>query len=210
MLSKEQARLLIRELVDDPDGARWRDTRLDLFTSITLSDLWSEILEAFPGLLVRTETASLDSAGLLQLSELDRPFHRLRRLQLAGRELAYLSDLNERRGGPSGQRGWLLEGQTLRIVPESPGAEVEIRYSHWPRAFHELTEGEAVEWPRGYEAVYVHEVAGRLLTKGAAEDPTVHLQVAAAAKGRMLSALGRPGAGPRLMQLTSTPGEWGG
>lgn len=220
-MTRVEAETLIRELADDPDGARWSDFNLRLLASVTLDDLWSDLLTSVPGFLSQLDTVtSLDSPGYLDTrlvadgGKLSQRFFRIQSLtrddqeysQVQGHQVV-LED-SERLVGPD--HSWIRYGDALYLLPLELTPEVEIRYSYLPTKWSDLGGNTEVPWPDGHEFVYVQEIAGRAMLKGSAEDPTRILQLADSARRRCIAHCQKVGPGPLMMRFLEDPVAWGG
>lgn len=194
MLTRAEAFELIRELVDDPEGVRWRDRQLVLYTTVTLDSLWGQILQMVP--LARVAEEELEVVEeRADLEGLEERLFRIQEVRVGERRI------------PEGPGYWKRMGSWLYLG--FPAEKIEVLYSHRPPRFKDLGEEDLVPWPDGHEDAYLHEVAGRLLTKGGAEDPSVHLQIARESMQGMYAVLQRSGSMPLQQRMESTPAEWG-
>jgi hypothetical protein len=216
MLTKGEVRELVRDLVDDPDGERWRDRSLDSLIGIVLDDLWSQLLTMAPYALWHTQQLTPDVNGFASLvpADLDRRFFRVLK---AAREEEQLWPLEPKdlafRGlvyvGPQSAKGYSILGQSLLVLPVSQDP-VSLTYSYLPMRFNALEVDADVEWPDGMEAAYLHEVAGRMMTKGGAEDGSMHLQIAARSLQAALALVQRRYPAPLVIHSTSSASDFGG
>lgn len=212
MLTKTEGLALVRDLIDDPQLQRWPDARLEVLVTVTLDDLWADLLSVAPWSRSRLETPTTTAAGLYDLGSLA---DRLWRIQSVVRDGTSYGPVDPRHlaiedgellAGP--HYTWAKLGTELWLFPLEEEA-FELRYSSRPATFRSLAGGANVEWPDGHESVWVHECAGRALLKGAAEDPAGHLQIAAYGMQRLKAALARDYPGPNTVLSTSNPRDWG-
>ncbi len=224
-MTKFDFRQLIRSALDDPKQARWVDELLDLFTGLTLDSMWGELLQidAFVTNQVDTLT-SLTSPGYIdkRLSSLPSGFsgdltqrlYRIKSIVRNGRELeegdarnfVLENDILLAGFHPS---YWHL-GDRIYITPLNLVDDVEISYSFKPSSYNILGDSDDVVWPDGYETAPIYETAGRMLTKGGAEDNQGHLVIADSEFSRLKSAVQRKSLGPIMILNVDEDVGWGG
>lgn len=218
-MERGDARTVIQQLIDDPDGQRWSSANLDLFASTVLDDLWGNLLTFAPYLRSQRDdlTTDLSSPGYIDAGTGGDLSERLYRIQKITR--------NSREYRPVDQRELVLEsdevivgpdytytrfGPRIYLLPLERSPDVEIRYSYRPTRWEDLTDDSTeVDWPDGFEAAYLHEIAGRLLLKGAAEDPSGHLEIARDAMHRLQGQIQKWYPGPSTLHTTTTPESFG-
>lgn len=202
MLTKGEAREIVRELVDDPSGERWGDRVLDVYIGTVLDDLWSQLLTMAPYSNWAVATPPVVD-GVADLDELPERFFRILQVKSDGRVLhpvtAKSADLDSR-------STYSLRGLSLMAAVE----EVEVAYSYLPQRYSDLEQDAMVEWPDGMETAYLHEVAGRMLTKGGAEDPSVHLQIASRSLQQTMALVQRRYPAPITIEATTSAVHFGG
>jgi hypothetical protein len=162
----------------------------------------------------RLETLAAPASGFFLLSNLGERWHRIqsivrdgvvyqpvdpKRFQLEG---------GEKLSGPD--YSWARLGDEVWLFPTEGSSSVEVRYSSRPAGFTSLEADDLVEWPEGYDSVWLHEIVGRGLAKGAAEDGSDHLRISTLGMQRLKAELGRTHSGPSTVMATSRAVDWGG
>lgn len=201
-LTKLEARGLIQELIDDASAKMWGTSLLDRLATTTIDALWGELLEINPRLLVQTDTiTTLQSPGFLRLAlttdtpagDLSQRFRRIQHITRDGREYTEIRrqnvvvEDNEVGVNDARQYGWYRKGKQIWLVPFETTPEVEFEYNYLPTKFSALADGDAVEWPEGFEDAYTWEVAGRAMLKGGRENAESHLAIAGRAMANLKS-----------------------
>lgn len=220
-LTKAQSRTMIRQLIDDPNAKLWTDANLDILTSLTLDDLWSDIFDFSPWFTSKLDTlTSITSPGFVDLRHtgdggaLSERFHRLQlvtrnsRHYYEHRQRNILIEANSVLTAPDDT--YIFLGDQLWLFPLDTASDVEIRYSFKPAEFTTLTDGTKVTWPQGHESVYLYETAARALTKGDREENARVQAIADKSWQRMLSAVRRRGGAPIQPFTTDSPQSIGG
>ena len=216
-------RQLIRDAVDDPKQARWKDEIMDLWTGLTLDSMWGELLQidAFVTNQVDTLT-SLTTPGYFDkrldsgtpAGDLTQRLYRIKSIVRNGRELEegdarnFLLENDVILAGH--QPGYWHIGDRIYISPLDTADDVEVSYSFKPAPYVDLEDSADVVWPDGYDAAVIYEVAGRLLAKGAAEDNQGYLVLADAEFGRLKAAVQRKSLGPIMILNLDDDVGWGG
>jgi len=212
-MTKEEARGVIQQLIDDPSGARWHPTRLDLLCQLTIDSLWVEIMRAAPSLYVETEDVTLTSPGYFTSSDLTERLYRIKKVTYNGREYGPIDDKLIVLEGDDlivgYDRTWTQYGSKIHLFPYDTSYDAEISYSYRGTRFTDLGDEETVLWPDGHELVFILETSAAALHKGAAEDPTGILQQAEKARRRMVAELERLHDGPVTVQVTESPISYG-
>jgi hypothetical protein len=222
-ITKTNARTMVRQFIDDPDAARWTDGNLDLLITLTLDDLWGELLDFAPMALSQLdELTSFTSPGYIDLrltgsgGDLSQRFYRVQsvvRNTRAYTEMRHhdvlLEDNDVQASNVGTNYHYIVQADRIHLFPYSTTDAVELRYSFLPPEFTSLAGGDTVIWPDGYDAAFLHESAARALIKGDVEDPGQHRLVAHNIMERCREAISRNSAGPTTMLLTSHPHEWG-
>lgn len=223
-LTKLEARDLIRELIDDASDRLWSDALLDRLATLTLDSLWGELLEVNPRLTSQLDTiATLQTPGYIRLQlttatpagDLTQRFREVqsvnrneqgyspvdaRNIVIQGNELIVNDDPH--------QYGYLKFGQQFWLFPLDTAEDVEFRYSYLPEKFSSLADGDAVEWPEGFDDAWTWEVAGRAMMKGGREDPAGHLAIAGKSMASLRSLI-KPN--KVIVPFQSMPAQaWGG
>jgi len=183
MLTKLESRTMVRQLIDDPNAARWTNGNLDMLIQMVIDLKWSRILEHSSKMLVQTDTiaaADVTSPGYISMApsglggDLSQRLFRIHQVARAGKvfNLAdYLGQFIEANLEVSvGEQGFFIRGEQLWLVPLDATTDVEVVYSYRPAVFTTLGEGDLVIWPDGYELVWIWEAAAAAMEKGAAED----------------------------------------
>lgn len=221
-LTKANARTLVRQWLDDPDGQFWSNTNLDLLISLVLDDLWSELLQVAPGwrsTLDTIATGSISAPGFIDLSSsgpLTARFYRIQSVTRDGREYGEIDPRDvviEDSAvvvNTSASRSYFVRGEELWLFPlDDSTEEVELRYSGFPASFDGLAEAASVVFPDGYESAYVLEAAGRAMLKGDRENGERLLGMARRSFERALARVSATAAGPATPWLASAPESWG-
>jgi hypothetical protein len=211
---KSEALELVRELVDDPDGTRWKDRVLSLFLGSVLDELWGQLLAIAPYARHQNEQITTNGEGFYSLANLTERYFRI--LKVVRGDDVVLHPLTPQnvplRGrthiGPE-KPGYVLFGDELLVLPQSTTV-VDVWYSHRPPAFSALAANDVLPWPDGEEMSLLYEVAGRMLTKGGAEDPGMHLQIAQRAFQNTLGLVQRRYPAPLMIQASGSSVDWGG
>jgi len=225
VLTKFDFRQLLRDALDDPKQARWKDEILDLFTGLTLDSMWGELLQIDPFVTNQVDTlTSLTSPGYIdkRLSSLPAAFkgdlsqrlYRIKSIVRNGRELE-----------EGDARNFVLEndillagfrpaywhiGDRIYVTPLDTADDVEVSYSFKPASYNDQDDGDDVVWPDGYETAPIYETSGRMLTKGGAEDNQGHLILADSEFGRLKAAVQRRSLGPVMILNMDDDVGWGG
>lgn len=184
MISKSEFRGLVSNLIDDPDNQRWSTTALDTLIELTLDSLFGDLLLFQPWLVSAVSTGTQDAQGRVNLQKtsaggiLGQRFFRVQQVWV-GTEAYGKGD--PRTSLPEVEEGgygtyWVSNGY-LYTYPAG-GETVNIRYSYFPERFTQQSNSALVQWPDGFEGAAVFEVAGRAISKGAAEDSNTFLTLA--------------------------------
>jgi len=219
-VTKFDFRQLIRDALDDPKAARWKDELLDLWTTLTLDSMWGELLQIDAFVTNQLDTlTSLTSPGyidkrLSSTGDLTQRLYRIKSIVRNGREVEegdarnFLLESDILLAGF--QPGYWHLGDRIYINPLNTVDDVEVSYSFKPAPFVDLGDESDVVWPDGYDAAVIYEVAGRMLAKGAAEDNQGFLVLADAEFGRLKAAVQRKSLGPIMIMNMDSDVGWGG
>lgn len=183
-LLKSDARLQIRQLLDDSDARWWTDANLDKLSMLVYDDRWAEILQFAPRATSQLDTlTSLTSPGYIRLplttatiaGDLSQRFFRVQSIVRAGQEYSptdprwILVENSATVGTDAGAWKWYRQGTALYLFPLDTATQVEFRYSYLPAAYTSLADSTAIVWPEGGEMAFIYEVAGRAMMKGGQE-----------------------------------------
>lgn len=221
MLTKAEARTMIREWLDDPQAKRWSDARIDLATQMVIDDLWTDLLDVQSGLTSQLQTiTSLATPGYIDLrlttigGHLAQRFYRVQRVVRGSREYRpidprdVLIELNKSIVGPDFT--YYVIGDQLWLFPLSTTDQVELRYSYKPIPYTSLTDGFSVQFPEGSESAYVLAASALTMAKGNVEDAAQLVVLAATARERCIMAIRRQYHGMMVPFTTGSPFEMGG
>lgn len=223
MYSQQVGRAMVQEYMDDPEGKRWAPDFLDYHIALTLDDLWGDILSVAPYFTSQWQNLdSITDPGYINTrlqslatnpGHLTKRFYRVQKLTRNGQEYREVKQntvvIEDDEYKVAENHAWFRLGYYIYLSPFDTDDDVEIRYSYLPTAFYDLDEDDLVEWPEGFDTVWIYEAAGRAMLKGSAEDSNDLLTMAAHGKRRMLSAVSQAGPGPKTIDAQSTPEEWG-
>ena len=220
MLTKAEARSLIREWLDDPQIKRWSDSRIDFATQLVLDDLWTELLDVQSGLTSQLQTlTSLTSPGYIDLrlttngGALAQRFYRVQHLTRGGREYRpidsrdVLIENNEAIVGPDFT--YYVIGDQLWMFPLAT-SQVELRYSYKPITYTSLTNGSYVQFPEGSDSAYILAASAITMAKGNVEDAAQLVALADQARNRCIAAIRRQYHGMTVPFSTGSGVEMGG
>ena len=225
--TKANLRIAIQQMIDDPNAARWTAPNLDALTERTHDELWAELHEIQPWLTSQLDTftaAQLLAPGKIDIrvtgdgaGQLSKRFFRVQRLIRDRREYDEFHELSQKArivvaagleiSAP--QFTYFVQGTEIWIHPLTVTSDVELRYAYLPTAYQTLAEGATVEWPSGYEAALINEVAARALVKGDAEDMRQMKVLANEAFDRCKNALSRRMIHAQRMQAPDDAIHWG-
>ena len=222
MLTKANARSLIRELADDPNAKLWSNANLDALASATLDDLWATILSVAPWATSQLDTiTTLASPGYVDLrlttggGDLTQRLYRLQTITRDDQSYGAIQpssvtlQAGEVKASDNASYAFFVWADRLYLFPLDTTTDVEVRYSYLPTPFTTLNEGDTVGWPDGFDAAYTHEVAARAMLRGAREDPAGLRAIAAESFNRLLGAVSRQHLGPTTPILMDSPLTWG-
>ena len=176
LLTKDGARSLIQQFIDDSGAKRWSAANLDILIEGVLDELWaSELLEVAPWLR-STESSALTpvAPGTVNLGTALTRWHRL---QLVVRDGVTYTEANPKdvlvENGvtiSAPPRTYVVMEDLLYLFPLATTANVYVRYSSLPTAFTELASDADVTWPDGFHLAYCYDVAARAMEKGDREE----------------------------------------
>lgn len=215
-MTQEESRLLIRELMDDVDAKRWSELALDLLVDTVQDWTFGQILKHSPYYNSQLDTvATLTSPGYIDTSsggDLSARLFRIQKVTRDGKEYSEIKasevvlEDNTLQVGP--RQVYLPLGTQIWLFPLETTPEVEVRYNFRPAKWSSLDDQASLAWPDGNEDAFICEAVGRALAKGAAEDPSVFLQMAQRARDDMLGELARRAHGPLTMMVTDAPADF--
>jgi hypothetical protein len=224
VLSKAQARSLIRELVKDESMKIWSDSSLDVLTQLTIDEQWGEVLlDQAPYLNSQVDILAPITPGYLDLrtisagGQLTQRFYRIQKVTLNNQEyslahsedVAFVTTSTTEIVAP--RFSYLMLGSQLYLFPLniSFGSSVEFRYSFIPPSFTSLHESDIVQWPDGYENAYAFESAARALLRSDATLAGNYHNLAQESQRNLSSAIARMSPGPITPHMVDTPISWG-
>jgi hypothetical protein len=222
LLTKLQARSLIRDFIDDAQGKRWSDGSLDVLTQTVVDELWSDVLDMAPWVVSQYQTVStIVSPGYIDLRTTDaggvlsQRLYRIQKIYRAKQEYVPASqhsglvDESDSTAVSVPDRTYAQYGSQLWLYPLDAVTVVGIRYNYLPSAYSLFGDGATVPFVDGFDSVYTHEVAARALIKGDAENMQQHKTIAEQAKGKMLAAISNYYVGPKVPIAVDNPISWG-
>lgn len=201
LLTKDEARSLTQQFMDDPAGKLWSADNLDILLEGVLDELWStELLEHAPWLR-STESAALTPVvpGTVNLATALTRWHRLQLVVRDGCTYTEASpkDVLVQNGVTitAPDRTYVVMGDLLYLFPLALTANVYIRYSSLPTAFTSLADTDDVTWPDGFHLAYVYDAAARAMEKGDREESARLAKRAETSLYRLKSKLRKTGLG---------------
>jgi len=237
-LTKQDARNLVAQLIDDKGFKNWPVDLLDMLITGTLDELWGELLDQFPYLtsteeqLTSTSTpvVGITAPGYVDLDPetvtLTRRFYRVQRVVRGG--------VNLRPANPNEvtvsnnvvieapDDTYLVQDSKLWVFPLDATTPIFLRYSYLGEPFTSLTVGTTdpdspsddpimtVPWPDGYHMAYIYAAAARAMEKGDKEDSTRLQKRADMAMFRLKAYLRRQHLGTLTPETQDNPLDWGG
>jgi hypothetical protein len=221
MLTKAQARSMIREWTDDPQAKRWSDARLDLATQMVLDDLWTDLLDVQSGLTSQLHTiTSITSPGYIDLrltdigGQLTQRFYRVQHLTRGGREYRPIDSrdvlIEDNAAIVAPDFTYYILGDQLWMFPLDTAEEVELRYSYKPVAYTSLAEGNSVQFPEGSDSAYILAASAIAMAKGNVEDAAQLIVLSREARDRCIAAIRRQYHGMTVPFSTGTSVDMGG
>ena len=218
LLTKAEARSMIRAMMSDESSEKWNAGNLDLLIQLTLDRLWAKIIDIAPMLYSYLDTVTtLTSPGYISTGlggDLTKRFVRLQSLTRDGREYHPISrkdvvfeDSAVIAVNVSRYYKYVVMGSQIHLLPYDTAADVEIRYSYRPDSFTTLADTATVEWPDGHEDAYIAEIVLRAATK---LPPEFYNELKDAAKAAWFAL--EDGLGELLItpQTTDDASAWGG
>jgi hypothetical protein len=163
--------------------------------------LWSEMLEIMPWLLIANETISagnITSPGYISVADGGALLERFWRVQsvfrndreyIKGDASRYVIDFDNDTVITGPDWTYFFFGDQLWFFPLDTGQGVSLTYTYLPDEYEDLGDSDEITWPQGHDLVLVLEAAAFLMAKGGTEDPSPLILMAERAKGRMYSAL---------------------
>ena len=202
MLTKAQARTLVREWLDDPAGKRWSDSRLDLAKQLAIDDLWTDILDLQGNITSQLHNITTTvSPGYIDLrltthgGQLTQRFYRVQNVVRDERVYRncdpreFVIQSNGAVVAPDFT--YFVQGDLLWLFPLDTETDVELRYSFKPTPYTSLTDGMYVPFPDGNESAYVLAASALTMAKGNIEDAGQLFSLANQAKDRLLASIRR-------------------
>lgn len=210
--------------MDDASATFWSSANLDVLISLTLDDLWQDLLRFEPSITSQLdEITTLTSPGYIRLpkttdtpvGDLTQRFFTIQSVTRDGREYSPIDprdvviEDNEVKTTNAGDFRYFKRADQLWLLPLETTPAVEFRYSFLPATFSSLADGNTVVWPEGSEGVYTFESAGRAMMKGDREESAHLLGIANLQMKHLRARVSRPFPGPLMPFQPSTPQAWG-
>lgn len=224
-ITRGNARILIRQWIDDPNAARWDATNIDLAMNVIYDDGWAEILEYNPWFTSARNvitTANITSPGFIDISVAGNlltngRFYRMQKVLRGDREYSYddprefvidQADSELFSGGPF--RYWFIADQLWMSPLDDSGETVDLRYSFLPTTWGSLANDSTnILWPDGHEKALIYRAAVELMAKGSAEDTTELARKEQRAWSQLRSYLKRRHPGPIVMKAFGSSLDFG-
>lgn len=221
--TKANTRILIQQLIDDPDAKLWSADNLDLLTQLRHDALWIEFHDFQAWFTSQLDTlTSLTSPGyidsrLTSTGDLSKRILRIQAITRNSRQYV-LSDARNFTiesnvlKGRSGADHFTYTrlGDQLHLFPYNTADDVEIRYAHLPTAYDGLADGTDVDWPEGHEMALISDVASWAMAKGGGEDVVQMRDMAKMEKFKLIDHIARSAVGPLIPFYSDDPAVWGG
>lgn len=223
-LTKAQVRSAIRALMPDQLKQQWSDSSLDVITSLTIDELWSEILIHAPWFLSNRETilaANIGNPGgyvsMTVANGVTQRFFKMQKVVRGSQQFGFVDPQdNLLTAGNTVETvstpfSYYIKGYTLYMNPIDYTTDVDIMYSYLPVAFTTLAETDTMvnnKWPDGLEGAIIYEVVARVQTD--TQRMANYHAIALSSFDRVLNRVKREGGGAARMGATDDLIEWGG
>jgi hypothetical protein len=221
---RSEFEIVVRQLIDDPNGVQWSDTNLGLLTDTQQARLWKRIHEhqpfftsaltvvtplTTPGYIDIATGGDLTAGDLLRVQSLVRDGLPYPELDPSGVVIEN-DEVQAQRTGTA-TRQWVRLGDQLHILPYGDlTTDTEVRYSFLPPKFSGLAAGGEVLWPEGHELALAMQVATICLAKGAREDISSMAALARLELQDMLAWVGRLSLGALTPFYHDSLSDWAG
>lgn len=225
MLSKAQSRTAIRQLIGDEVAGLYSDSSMDVITQTVLDELWGDLLDTSVYLLRQIDTITAPVApGYIDLrtqaagGQLTQRFYRQQKVLRAGggvmreysptqaSEVVVAADVQI----VAPIYTYYIFGNQLWAFPLDTSSQIELHYNYLPAAYTELADTDAVTWPEGYDAVFIHEAAARLMLRSGNVELLSFIKSFGDDQKRRLQYAIQRHRGPAVPHLADDPLEWSG
>jgi hypothetical protein len=218
MLTKAQARTMIRQYLTDAEKQVWGDATIDVITQLSIDELYGTLLNDAPWYVSNLDTIAVSgvtSPGYIDLTSsgpLTKRFYRAQKVVRDSQEYS-LGDLHDslvfsNAQVSASQFTYTISGSQLWLYPLSTATGIELRYSYLPTAFTSLVDTDNVPWIDGFDNAYIYDAVMRMV------DDQARLQKYSGLQARswdsLMSRVRREYVGPGGMNLTDYPAEIGG